>query len=236
MLDKGYVALNPVAPQGLIFEAIGDSITAGFKVTGSPMASTEDVFKTYSYHLAKHWGADDWNVVARSGIGVIERADEHEYLKQYNCANFQWDLPCQLPWDFSKRVPDVVTVNLGTNDYTFVTPLPSQQTFATKYSELLSAIRGHYPQATIFAIVPIIYSCVGGKFATMRNGILAAVEEQNDPRIHVIETGSPSDQWLSCGSEFSDYTHPTVAGHKKFAERLAEKIDPLLPTASMMLV
>jgi lysophospholipase L1-like esterase len=231
----GGKALSPSKPRGFVYEALGDSITAGFKVTGSPMASTEDVFKTYEYHLAQHWGIDDWNVIARSGIGIVERVDEHAFHKQYECASFEFGA-CTKQWDFSKRIPDVVSVNLGTNDYTFAYPLPTRQQFGTQYGDLLKQIRSNAKHATIFAIVPIIYSCVGGKYSTMRDGILDAVQQMGDSKVHVIETGTPADQWLNCGSEFSDWTHPTVQGHKKFADRLAQEMDPLLPKSGALFV
>jgi lysophospholipase L1-like esterase len=233
ILDKGGVAMDPPPRRGFVYEALGDSITAGFKVTGSPAAMTEDVFKTYEYHLAQHWGVDDWNVVARSGIGIVERVDEHAFHKQYECASFEFGA-CTKPWDFSQRIPDVVSVNLGTNDYTFASP--TLQQFTQQYKDLIARIRGTAPQATIFAMIPIIYSCIGGKYSTMRDGILHAVEQLQDPKVHIIETGSQSDQWLNCGSEFSDWTHPTVVGHKKFAERLAQEMDPLLPKGAGFVV
>jgi len=233
VVDNGAVAMGPLPPRGFVYEALGDSITAGFKVTGSPAAMTEDVFKIYEYHLAQHWGVDDWNVIARSGIGIVERADEHAFHKQYECVSFEFGA-CTKPWDFSQRIPDVVSVNLGTNDYTFASP--TLQEFTQQYKALLAQIRGNAPQATIFAIVPIVYSYVGGKYSTMRDGIMHAVDQLQDPQVHLIETGSQSDQWLSCGSEFSDWTHPTIEGHKKFAEMLAQEMDLLLPKGAGIVV
>ena len=74
VLDHGFTALDPGSPK-LTYEAIGDSITAGFKVDchpggGYPSTANEDQYETYVSHLADAWGTDDWSVIARSGIGV----------------------------------------------------------------------------------------------------------------------------------------------------------------------
>jgi lysophospholipase L1-like esterase len=233
-LDQGYTALAQPPAHGLRYEVIGDSITAGFKVTGAPATSTEDVFKTYEYYLKEHWGIEDWSVIARSGIGVTDGWGQRPMHEQYVCSSFEFS-GCPEQWDFFKWTADVVSINLGTNDFTFGTPTAAQ--FEKAYSDLVALVRAKYPQAVIFCIVPIIYSCFPSapKWTTMRTAIENVVNKA-DSKVHFIPTGDASDPWLNCASEFSDYTHPTVEGHKKFAEKLQVLLDPLLPKTDVVIV
>ena len=86
-------AVDPNANNNMIrFEAIGDSITAGYKVlVPSSRASdpatlaNQNVFKTYIRYMADAWGTSDYQVLAKSGVSILVRYDQHynmshEYL------------------------------------------------------------------------------------------------------------------------------------------------------------
>lgn len=257
ILDAGYTALAPGAPK-LTYQAIGDSITAGFKVDlqpgqGSPSTSNEDEYETYVAHLADYWGTDDWSMVARSGIGVgpVSGAGG-TMLEEYKCRDYSWT-SCNdwndRQWDFSleQRQPDVITVNLGTNDYAFVDP--SQATFQGNYKDFLVFLRSKYLHATIFAICPLQYSLNGPlnssslgsprgnsfvpqardkKWLVMRDGVEGAAKELGDSKIIYIATGNPNAPWMDGATEFSDYTHPTVKGHAHFAKLLEKVLTPIV--------
>lgn len=242
VLDAGYTALVPDKPK-LTYEALGDSITAGFKVNGPPSTANEDVYETYVAHLADAWGTDDWHTVARSGIGVANvRGSGGSMLEEYKCRAYvdfgSWNchfmpyMGGEHQWDFAleSRVPDVVTVNLGTNDFAFGTGV----LFQTDYTMFVRFVRSKRPNATIFCLCPLQYSCSadgsvkGLKWKTMRDGVAGAVKTLNDPKIVYVPTGSFDDPWLDCATEYSDYTHPTVVGHAKFAERLKEVLTPIV--------
>ena len=98
-----------------------------------------------------------------------------------------------------------MTVNLGTNDFS-VGKEPSEQTFLTYYSGLLSLVREKNFNATIFALVPLQYSCPEGaagkddpaKWARMLATMRQAVAAVADRNIHLIETGNASAPWLNC--------------------------------------
>ena len=51
-------------------------------------------------------------------------------------------------WDFSSWQPDIVVINLGTNDKGIPTPV-DDETLKAKVLELFADIRDHYPQAQI---------------------------------------------------------------------------------------
>merc|ERR1712000_64139 len=254
MLDRGYEALKPEATK-LKFEAIGDSITAGFKVDchpggGSPTTANEDQYETYVSHLADVWGTDDWNVIARSGIGAgpVSGAGG-TILEEYKCRDYS-SLRCsdwgEQQWDFGleSRQPDVVTINIGTNDYAFGNP--SLTTFKTNLKEFISFVRSKHQQATIFCICPLQYSLNGPlasanasalhseasgrdvKWETMMKGVREAAEELHDSKVIYVATGDPNAPWMDGATEFSDWTHPTVDGHAHFAKELEKVLTPIV--------
>jgi len=121
----------------------------------------------------------------------------------------------------------VVTINLGTNDYAFGDP--TEDAFSAAYSELVGMVRGRYPSALILCIAPLQFTCGGGhaKWQKMVGGIQKAVQgfqQRSDAKVRYHSTGTIAAPWLSCQSDYSDYTHPTVEGNRKFAERLLETL------------
>lgn len=62
----------------------------------------------------------------------------------------------------------------------------------------------------------------------MQRGVEGAVKALNDPKIVYVPTGSPANPWLDGATEFVDWTHPTVAGHIKFAKRLEQVLTPIV--------
>src|SRR5690349_6426137 len=52
-------------------------------------------------------------------------------------------------WDFSSFTPDVVVINLGTNDFSAALDAAA---FSADYVDLLTTVRGNYPAATIVAV------------------------------------------------------------------------------------
>jgi len=237
LLQSGGTLLkSPLPPKALRYMAIGDSITAGFKAliepgTGvQPSAANEDLFKTYGRHLADAWGASDWHVVARSGIAATSYDPNVKTMdEQFPCRDFTWGgTNCPAQWDFSNWQADVVTINLGTNDFTFGSPTTAQ--FQAAYETLIDLVRSKYGKNTlIFGICPTQYSCGGGgsKWTQMRDGVMQAIQSKvdaGDQLVRYVPTGDWKDPWLTCATEYSDYTHPTVTGHAKLASKLLETL------------
>ena len=127
----------------LRFEAIGDSITAGFKVTSKSASepstiANQDVFQTYIRYMAEAWNTEDYNVIAKSGVSILDYGTTGVVMSQeWPCRQFwdTWQGACPALWDFSTWQADVVTINLGTNDFAFGDP--TQQQFRGGYFQFL---------------------------------------------------------------------------------------------------
>lgn len=253
-LDDGYTA-GPPAARKLVYHAIGDSITAGFKAECAAIgsscddttAATENVYKTYVRHLADSWGTDDWSVVARTGVGVGDIMvppdnptilADHKILEHYKCREWWSGGACLHQWDFSSedRQPDVITINLGTNDYTYSTVAgPVDETFTSNYVELVQFVQSKHPAATIFIISPLQLTINGpmpnrppNKWTHMKENIKAVVANISSDKVIFVDTGDRADPPLDLSTDFVDDTHPTAGGHEKFAKLLEAVMTPVI--------
>lgn len=111
----GRLLAPPAAPQRRL-EFIGDSITVGMGILGEGGLEADDAWRTYAAYTARQFGAD-LQVLAISGMGLIsslfggpfiQLPDEFPYTDNLNRP--------RMAWDPSAYVPQVVVVNLGTND------------------------------------------------------------------------------------------------------------------------
>lgn len=108
----------------LKIEFIGNSITCGYGTEGN---GPDDHFSydtenhAFSFaHLTGRLLEADVNVVARSGIGVYRNYNgprkgnsEGTMPQEYEHTMLYVD---SVPWDFSRFRPDIICINLGTND------------------------------------------------------------------------------------------------------------------------
>ena len=144
--------------------------------------------------------------------------------QEFPCREFwdTWQEGCPQLHDFSSWQADVVTINLGTNDFAFGDP--TKEAFRKGYLSFIQDVREKYPNALIACMEPILDSCAVNQpiLTDIVDGLEQAVIDMNDEKVMYYETGSPADPWLVCATDYTDYTHPTVVGNEKFAARMLE--------------
>ena len=122
-LDDGCKLLSPLPLPERRIEFIGDSMTCGYGIEASNEKEkfadeTENHYYTYAALTARALKAQHV-VVARSGIGIYRNYNGPK-TGNADCMPRLYDrtLFCveEEKWDFSRYTPDVVCVNLGTND------------------------------------------------------------------------------------------------------------------------
>lgn len=210
--------LLPPPALGRHIEIFGDSITCGYGNEGTiascPFsADTENHYLTYGALISRHFEAS-LSTVAWSGKGVV--------------VNYGGDMSTTLVemldravpnsdtsiWDYRKSpAPDLVVINLGTNDYSTNND-PSSGEFTETYEQMLTTLRQRYPHAWILCTLGPLLS--GSDLATALANINAAVTARagkGDERVlvHEFTTGNPSP---GC-----DY-HPSLATHDAMAAQL----------------
>ncbi|MDE5868909.1 MAG: lipase, partial [Muribaculaceae bacterium] len=156
-------------------------------------------------------------VVARSGIGIYRN----------NNGNVMGDknvMPAIYPymqfamsgekWDFSKYTPDVVCVNLGTNDTT--NPRYEISLLTDAYKKFLKTLRGHYPNAKIVLLTGTMLK--GQRLADVKKAhqdAIADAKARGDNEVYSFDF-TPDDGSLGKGV----FNHPSRKRHEKMAEEL----------------
>lgn len=153
-------AVVPTPEKSLKIEFIGDSITCAYGVEGASqyegfMTSTENFMKSYAYLTAKQLDAD-YSAVCYSGHGIVsgysntgDRETESLVPDYYN---YVGKLEAyQTEWDFESHKNDVVVINLGTNDDTYVSVDYETRgvEYAEEYADFLNLIHEKNPDAYI---------------------------------------------------------------------------------------
>jgi lysophospholipase L1-like esterase len=238
VLDPGKQLLAPPQRPPHRLEILGDSISAGFgnEGTGGSTPLTQNGYLAYGPQLARRLDAE-WSVIAHSGQGVYRNLCEALPPSAQH-------MPDELKlthhpavagpgWDFQSYQPDVLIITLGTNDFADYPPgscaAPSEASFQQAYAALLGFARSSYPNAHIFALGTFV-ATAGNPFGACNKTICSAVSAANDERMHCIDPSTGADgMWLvGPGDYIGDWTHPTVAGHTKLAERLDRVIRPIM--------
>ncbi len=137
--EGGCAHIKPSARRKLKIEMIGDSITCGYGVEGSLgqtyTTATENVTGSYSYMVAQRLNAD-YSIISKSGAGMIsgytdtgERNPANIITDHYDkmgCSMFPVEnedpkYPSDFEYDFSFE-PDIIILNIGTNDMSYCAP------------------------------------------------------------------------------------------------------------------
>ena len=181
-------------------EFLGDSITAGFGVESGNT-------NTYSYYSYANFTADkfdaDYYSVANGGWCFSPT------LNAGHCIASIYEKQSQNlsmgDWDFSRWQPDVVVINLGTNDK-FNTSA-TEEIYRTDVTALLNKARRNNPNAVIIWVYGMMWT-------DNEQWIKSAVEEfaKTDGNTHYYHMPI-----YNAGT----YAHPDTAGNREAAEILA---------------
>ncbi len=240
VLDEGrHLSDAPALPSRKL-EFIGNSITCGYGNEGTNEKehfdyATENHYFSYASIAARALNAQHW-VVARSGIGAYRNYGEPKTGSpnscmpvQYEYTGYAYDLKLRQEstflrekWDFNRYQPDVVCINLGTNDL-------STNNYDTKllkegYQKLLRLVRQHNPKAKV---VFLCGSMLGGKELEIAKQILDSVVEtaQKDGDKEVYRFNfTPQNGDLGYGNDY----HPSIWQHEKMAAELTAYLRSLM--------
>lgn len=163
----------PARPQKKI-EFIGNSILCGLGVLSHENDSvgieSEDHFYSYAGQAARLLDAEEHSECT-SGKGIIRNFDGSTtqlFPELYDKLSFFKD----TPWNTEEWTPDLVFINLGTND--FLSGIPDSATFVNGVINFVKQIRVNYPQAGITMLDgPML---VGESIKTCRKYLDAALE------------------------------------------------------------
>lgn len=187
----------------LKIEVVGDSITCGYGVEGdltqTYTTATENVSLAWSYMTAGRILAD-YSIVSKSGAGIISgytgdgiRNRDNiltEYYDKMGCSMgsiAQGVRPQDFDYDFSFE-PDVIIVNAGTNDISFVHPVDElgnlriddaeanvrRREFYTEYKKFIQHIRECNPFSRILCTLGVMGTALNNEVETVVRELNAA--------------------------------------------------------------
>ncbi len=240
VLDEGCTLVDAPATPSRTIEFIGNSITCGYGNEGVRAEehfdyATENHYYSYASITARALQAQHW-VVARSGIGAYRNYGEAKtgtprscMPVQYEYTGYAYDIDLrQRPgfdsekWDFSRSQPQVVCINLGTNDLS--TNNYDLQLLKQGYQKLLSLVRQHHPKAKI---VFLCGSMLGGKELELAKQLLDEVtaesHQQGDKEVYRYNF-TPQTGDLGYGNDY----HPSIPQHEKMASELVPFLRQLM--------
>ena len=216
----------PAEPSKGLIEFVGNSITSGSVTTNGNISA-------FAWLTGEALGVDR-TAISFPGItltagynytfnGAPTIGQEVQYFKLTTPPLYPSKTPANnTDWDFSRYSPDMVVLNIGTNDK--LVPVPTAN-FKAAYVRFLKAIRAKLPQTRIFVMRPY-----GGHFATEIEAAYNEVSKAGDTKLHYINTSG----WLVSSDYASDGLHPSDAGQIKVSAKLAQVLKPYvdgLPTA-----
>lgn len=213
---------EPPEEKELYIEFLGDSLTCGMgnigvnSSTEPQSALWEDASLSYGYMVADQLNAD-YSIISQSGIGIAGGWSNYPMKTYYTAQSYTRDQ--NVKQEFT-RVPDLVVINLGTNDY-FINNDKSAdeckpEDVERMTEELILLVRECYGTD-----VPILWvQGMVGEF--LLNRIEAAINKLGgeDARIYTY-FDLPKNTGGAQG-------HPTVEGHTAAANAILPVIKNLL--------
>ena len=240
ILDEGRSLVEAPALPSRKIEFIGNSITCGYGNEGVDKFEhfeyeTENHYYSYASITARNLGAQHW-VVARSGIGAYRNYDgpktgnpESNMPVQYEYTGYAWkpslrQEPTFLKekWDFSRYQPDVVCINLGTNDLS--TPNYDLKLLKQGYQKLLKMVRQHNPKAKIvFLTGSMLYDKELGLAKQLLDEVTAEAQKAGDKEVYRFDMNH-IDGDVFLGNDW----HPNVYQDEKMAGELTAYLRKLM--------
>ncbi len=230
ILDEGHTLVTPPALPERCIEFIGNSITCGYGIealeASAPyLEETANHYHTYAARTARNLNAQHM-AVARSGIGVYRnyngpRTGDKINMNTEYTHTLLYDN--KYEWDFSKFTPQVVCINLGTNDTSTTGADPDL--LLKGYKDLYKQVRNHYPKAKI---VFLCGSMIRGEqdLPMARQAMDTAMEsahKSGDKEVYRFDF-APQTGDLGFGASW----HPSYWQHEKMAGELTAYLRQLM--------
>lgn len=230
--------IEPAKAKDLKIEFIGDSITCGYGVDDENKehhfkTSTEDVTKAYAYKTAKALNAD-YSMVSISGYGIIsgytddgKKKPEQTIPQYYDKLGFSYNKfadnleVASLEWDFNNYKPDIVVINLGTNDMNYATNDATRAEFEEGYIEFLKLVRSHNPDAYIFCT----YGVMGNSLLKNIKNVCEQYSAQTgDEKVRFFTLSMQDENTNGIAADW----HPSEKTHEICAEKAVRSIKETL--------
>lgn len=230
--------IKPTPEKDLKIEFIGDSITCGYGVDDEDRnhhfsTTTEDATKAYAYKTAQLLDAD-YSLVSYSGHGIVSgyttkgkkvKAQQippmyEQFARSYgSCNGFSVS---SVNWDFSKFVPDIIVINLGTNDASYTgNDKELRQEYTDAYVEFLKKVRKDNPDAKIVCALGVMGQDL---YNAMSAAVDAYTAETSDNEVYALKLSVQDGNTNGYAADW----HPVAASHDTAAKETADFLKTLI--------
>ena len=214
---------------------IGDSLTAGYGVDGQEpchdLEALENSDHSYATLVSWYFGAN-FHIIAWSGRGLVKNArDENSESDPDTTMPFLFNRTIAYystqakpagqvnTYNMSRFMPDVICINLGSNDYSS-DPIPTSTTFNSHYVTFIQHLLTLYPRSTLFVMCGPHRSADKEPFCTNIMTIVSTFNSTTSQVNYVNMKGilAEKSDW-GCGS------HPSMKGSIKMEKVLEDAIE-----------
>jgi lysophospholipase L1-like esterase len=191
------------APFTRRIEYVGDSISCGYGDLGVGPgchfdASTEDETIAYDGLTAAALDAEQ-TVIAYSGKGMVRDLNDNTANQMPLLWTRALADDATSTWAFDAPDPDVVVIDLGTNDFAMGDP---GSAFEQAYEAFLRALRAHYPSAFVIATAsPMLGDPSRATSIGYIEKAVGALVTGGDERVTVLEVGGNGAAALDGGGD-----------------------------------
>ena len=228
--------VSPLPDKPMKIEFIGDSITCGYGVEGKSEAetfttATENAAKSYAYLTAEELNADAVmtcfsghglisgytdNPAVRNEADLVQPFYEREGRNDFRLATGKQAE--EIERDFTAFQPDLIVINLGTNDLSWCGTNPQRGLlFAEQYTAFLRTVRKHNPKAEILCILGVMGT---GLNPMMQLAVDHYSRETGDLAIRVLMLEEQNAARDGYGSDY----HPNEITQRQLAGKVTDAI------------
>ena len=212
--------------KNLKIEIFGDSISCGYgneseNEFGEFNSKYENSYLSYGAIAARKLNAE-LNLTSWGGLGLVRNYDDSPMPLP---ERIEWitNKDTNKKWDFSSYVPDIVIINLGTND--FNEHPPTKDNFVDGYRILIDRIRNYYGKVKIIcAIGPVMEGKVLNDIKDyVKNHVVDYYNSIGDNDIFFLEH-----EHQKAENGYGEGYHPSQKTHYIMADELVNRIKEIL--------
>lgn len=217
-----------------MIEFIGDSITCGYGVDAANELVTfhtkdENPWEAYACKTAEKCDMD-FSLISWSGNGIISHYIDPEVnerrLERFLMPGLYDYTDRELDERFGKKEfrswepeqkPDVVVINLGTNDCSYTREIPERSAFfQEEYKKFLKHVREKNQDAMMVAL----YGIMDERLNSEIESSVKELREEGDRHIFALHAPLQNAEIDGMGADY----HPSRSTHEKVANLLADFI------------
>ena len=218
--------LQQVAPRKRFIEFYGDSYTCGYGTEAAGPKEkftyeTEDFNHAYACLIARYFEAD-YAAIAHSGMGMVRNYGDKKQTSDYTMLDRQghlFDNFDTLRYDFQAYKPQLVCIQLGTNDFSR-NNTPTVEQYCGNYQKFIENLRKAYGDIPILCILP--YSA-GAYLQTAFKEL--AHRMSYDEHVYIAE---PMLKVINNPADLGADWHPNTQGQQKIAMKLIPQISNIM--------